>query len=126
MLMLTMAVSAYEFDSSIINGLNVTDDVDDVLSQKQDKNVMLVFDQDSCVYCDLFKDNVLSDANVQKELNDNYIVVIVDVNRHPDVAGQYNVFGTPATIVINPDGNMVYRLEGYVESDRFLDGLKGI
>ena len=126
MLMLTMAVSAYELDSSIINGLNVTDDVDDVLSQKQDKNVMLVFDQDSCVYCDLFKDNVLSDANVQKELNDNYIVVIVDINRHPDVAGQYNVFGTPTTVVIDSNGNIVYRLEGYVESDRFLDGLKGI
>lgn len=68
MLTLTMAVSAYELDSSIVDGLNVTDDVDDVLSQKQDKNVMLVFDQDSCVYCDLFKENVLADANVQKEL----------------------------------------------------------
>lgn len=34
MMTLTVAVSAYEFDSSIIDGLNVTGDVGDVLSQK--------------------------------------------------------------------------------------------
>lgn len=44
MMTLTLAVSAYEVDDSIVDGLNTTDDVDGVLAQKQDKNVMLVFD----------------------------------------------------------------------------------
>lgn len=68
----------------------------------------------------------MADANVQKELDGNYIVVIVDVNAHPDVAEKYNVFGTPTTVVIDPDGNQVYRLEGYEEADKFLDALKEI
>lgn len=87
---------------------------------------MLVFDKNSCIYCDLFKENVLADSNVQKELNSNYIVGIVDINKHPDVADKYDVFGTPTTVVINPDGKEIYRLEGYVESGDFLDALKGI
>ena len=126
MMTLTLAVSAYEVDDAVVDGLNTTDDVDGVLAQKQDKNVMLVFDQENCVYCDLFKDNVLANANVPKELNGNYIVVIVDINRHPGVADEYNVFGTPTTVVIGTDGNEVYRLEGYVEVDEFLNALKEI
>ena len=126
MMTLTLAVSAYEVDDTFINGLNTTDDVSDVLGQKQDKNVMLIFDQDSCVYCDLLKENVLSDSNVQKELNSNYIVVIVDINKYPDVAAKYNVFGTPTTVVVNSTGDEIYRLEGYVESDEFQNALKEI
>lgn len=123
---LASAVCAYEMDDTVIGGLNITDDVDDVLSHKQDKMVMLVFDSDTCVYCDLFKENVLADSNVQKELNDKYIVTLVDISEHPDVADEYDIFGTPITVVLDENGNEVYRLEGYVESDEFLDGLKEI
>lgn len=126
MLTLTMAVSAYEVDDSVIDGLNTTSDVNAVLSEKTDKKVMLVFDSDSCVYCDLFKQNVLSDSEVQSVLNDNYTVVFVDINKYYDISDKYKVFGTPTTVVINPDGDEIYRLEGYVESDEFLDGLRAI
>ena len=68
-----MAASAQDIDGA----LNTTSDVNGVLSQSHDRNVMLIFDQDSCVYCDLFKQNVLSDKAVQKELNDSFIVVML-------------------------------------------------
>lgn len=125
-LALALSVSAYEIDDSIIDGLNTTTDVSDVLSQNQDKNVMLVFDRDSCVYCDLFKQNTLSNSKVQKELNENYIVCIVDINKHPDVADKYDVFGTPVTVVLNSTGDEVLRFEGDYQSDEFLEGLKEI
>lgn len=125
-LTLTSAVSAYEIDNTTIDGLNVTDDVNDVLGQKQDKNVMLIFDSNSCVYCDLLKENVLADSNVQKELNDNYIVVLVDINKHADIAAKYDIYGTPTTVVLNSSGDEIYKLEGYVESDEFLDAIKEI
>ena len=71
--LLAMAANAQDIDGA----LNTTSDVNGVLSQSHDRNVMLIFDQDSCVYCDLFKQNVLSDKAVQKELNDSFIVVML-------------------------------------------------
>lgn len=125
-LTLTLTVSAYEMDNTIIDGLNVTTSVESVLNEKQDKNVMLVFDSDSCVYCDLLKENVLANPDVQKELNDKYIVVLVDVNKHSDIALKYKAYGTPTTVILNQSGDEIYRIEGYVESDEFLNGLKEI
>lgn len=122
----TLTVSAYEIDNTTIDGLNLASDVNDVLGQKQDKNVMLIFDSDSCVYCDLLKENLLSDSNIQKELNDKYVVVLVDINKRPDLAGKYLVHGTPTTVILNSNGDEIYKLEGYVESDEFLDVLKEI
>ena len=121
-MLLATAASAQDIDGA----LNVTSDVNAVLSQNHDRNVMLIFDQESCVYCDLFKQNVLSDKAVQNELNDSYVVTIVDINKYPDVAARFNVFGTPSCVVLDSHGKEIYRLEGYVESDEFLSDLKEI
>lgn len=126
MLALMASLSAYEMDDTVINGLNVSTHPDAVLNQPHDKNVMLVFDSDTCVYCDMLKENVLSNPDVQKELNDKYIVALVDVNKNADLALKYKAYGTPVTVILNQSGDEIYRIEGYVESDDFLDGLKGI
>lgn len=128
LLALTLTVSAVDFDDKAVPGLNVTTDVDGAfnLSQSQNKTLAIIFDQDSCVYCDMLKKDVLSDKNVQKELNDKCIVLIVDINRNPQIAAKYTVFGTPAVHFIDPTGKTVQKIDGYVECDEFLDALKGI
>lgn len=126
MMTLMLAVSAYEMDDTIIDGLNVTTSVEAVLNQHPDKNVMLVFDSKSCAYCDMLKENVLGNPDVQKELNDKYIVVLVDVNKHADIALKYKIYGTPSTVILNKTGDEIYRIYGYVESDEFLDAIKEI
>ena len=125
---LTSSVAAADFDDTAIPGLNVTTDVDDALSesQSQNKTVALIFDQESCVYCDMLKEDVLSDNNVQKVLNDKFIVALVDINKEPELAAKYNVFGTPTTVFLDSDGNNVSSIEGYVESNEFLNAIKGI
>ena len=124
----TIAVSAVDFENTTIKGLNITTDVDGALSeaQSQNKNVALIFDQDSCVYCEILKDDVLSNSTVQKELNEKYIVVLVDINKNPDIAGKYKIFGTPAIQFLKPDGTEAGKIEGYLESDDFLNALKEI
>lgn len=125
-LALTASVSAYEMDDTVIDGLNVSTHPDAVLNQHPDKDVLLVFDSASCVYCDLLKQNVLSNPDVQKVLNDKCIVALVDVNKHADLALKYKAYGTPTTVIVNKTGDEVQRIEGYVESDEFLDALKEI
>lgn len=127
-LAISATVSAVDFDDKTIQGLNVTSDIDAALnmSQNQNKTVVIVFDQDSCQYCDMFKKDVLSNPDVQKELNKKCAVVLVDINKQPDVANRYKVFGTPTTQFLDSHGNEIEKIEGYVDANEFLTKLKGI
>lgn len=127
-LAVTAAVSAEGLENTTISGLNVTQDIDWAFSesQNQNRNLLIIFDQDSCVYCDMLKENTLSDSKVQNELNENYIVLLVDINKDYEIAEKYQVFGTPAVHIISPDGKDIGKIEGYVESDEFLSALKEI
>lgn len=127
-LTLTMAVSAVGQEDQTVQGLNSTRDIGLAFneSQSQNKTLLIIFDQESCVYCDMLEENTLSDVNVQKELNENYVVLFVDINKDYDVAEKYQVFGTPIVHVISPEGKDLGKIEGYVESDEFLSELKGI
>lgn len=127
-LIMAVAVSATEFNDSVVPGLNITTDIDGALAdaQSQGKNVILIFDQESCYYCVLLKENVLSDGDVQKQLNENFIVVIVDINKQPDVADKYNIYGTPECVILNSVGEEVKKIDGYVGNAEFLDAIKGV
>lgn len=127
-LTLTMAVSAVGQENQTVQGLNSTRDIGLAFneSQSQNKTLLIIFDQESCVYCDMLEENTLSDVNVQKELNENYVVLFVDINKDYDVAEKYQVFGTPIVHVVSPEGKDLGKIEGYVESDEFLSELKGI
>lgn len=127
-LTLTLAVSAVNFEDETIKGLNITTDVDGALSeaQIQNKSIALIFDQDSCVYCEMFKDDVLNNAEIQKELNEKCIVVLVDINRNPDIAVKYDVYGTPTVQFLDSNGDEITKIEGYVDSNEFSKALKEI
>lgn len=125
---MTSAVCALDYDDSKIQGLNITTDVDGALkaSQSENKTVVMIFDQDSCAYCDMLKKDVLSNGDVQKELNGKYIVLLADINKNPDVAKKHNVFGTPTVVFLDPSGKEIHKIEGYVNSNDFLKELKEI
>lgn len=127
-LALAPVVSGADFDDSPIPGLNVTTDIDDAFdaSESENRTLMIVFDQDGCVYCDIFKSEVLSDLDVQKVLNDNFTVLLVDVNRNPDIASKYLVYGTPSIVFVDSNGTDIDRIDGCPQADEFLDFIKGI
>lgn len=127
-LTLTLSVSAVNFENATIKGLNITTDFDGALSeaQIQNKSIALIFDQDSCVYCEIFKDDVLSNRDIQKELNEKCVVVLVDINKNPDIAEKYDVYGTPTVQFLDSNGGEITKIEGYVDSNEFSKALKEI
>lgn len=127
-LSLMSCVYSADMENTTIDGLNITTDFNYALnlSQAQNKTVVMIFDSDSCVYCDLFKEDVLSNSDVQKELNNNFIALLVDINKNPEIADEYNVFGTPIIHFTDSTGKSIAKIEGYVDSDEFLQSLKEI
>ena len=74
----------------------------------------------------MFKDDVLNNAEIQKELNEKCIVVLVDINRNPDIAVKYDVYGTPTVQFLDSNGDEITKIEGYVDSNEFSKALKEI
>ena len=122
------AILSDNSDNQIVNGLNSTSNLTKALNnaQLENKKVLLIFDQDSCYYCDLFKEDTLSNPEVQEILNKKYIVVYIDINKEGATASKYQIFGTPSTIFLNKNKKELYRIEGYVPADEFLKTLKEI
>lgn len=120
---------AFSMDTNqIVDGLNATTNVTEAINivDVENKAILLIFNQDSCYYCDLLKSNVLTDKEVQNELNENYIVTIVEVNEYPQLAGEFQIVGTPTIVVLDSNLTETARIGGYVEADELLSALKEI
>jgi thioredoxin-related protein len=106
----------------------MTTDVDLAMNaaQSENKSVAIFFERTSCAYCDMLKSNVLSNSDVQKQLNENYVFLLVDINENPKFADKYRVYGTPIVKFIEPSGKVINEIQGYVEADEFLKVLKEI
>lgn len=122
------AISSVDVNDQIVDGLNSTSDINQGVNDAQinNKSIFLIFDQDSCYYCDILKQDVLTNSDVQKELNENYNVVFVDINEQYGLAANYQVMGTPTCVVIDSNGHEIARIDGYLPTDEFLDELKEI
>lgn len=116
------------YDTKYIDGLNVSFDLEQSLedAKLENKTVMIIFDQKSCVYCDILKQNTLTDPKVQDAINEKYIPTIVDINKNPMIASSFNIYGTPTVVFVSGDEDFVYRIDGYLDAEEFLDELNQI
>lgn len=121
---LAIGVSANFAADSLNNVTDLNKAIDDAKSQN--KNIMLIFSQDDCYYCDLLKKDTLSNGDVISKLNEGYVTVIVDVNQQPQLAAKYKVFGTPVIVFMDQNQKDIGRIEGYVDANEFLDYIKGM
>lgn len=50
----------------------------EILSKKNDKNMLLFFYRENCEYCEKMKNNTFSDLSVVKLINDNFFPVMLN------------------------------------------------
>ena len=128
-ILIILAILTCGMSASFANEhINNTTDLNKAIEQAhaQNKNMMLLFDQKDCYYCDEMKEKTLSNPDVISKLNERYITVIIDVNQQSNIAGKYKVFGTPTIIFLDSNQKQIGKIEGYVDANEFLDTLKGI
>ena len=125
---LVLSVNATDVNDNPVEGLNTNNDIKQAVddAKLQDKNVMVIFDQKNCVWCDILKSETLNNSQVKEKLNQKYICVFVDINKNPQLASDYSVHGTPLMIFLNKDSDELSRIEGYVTADELLNKLEEI
>jgi len=111
-----------------IDGLKTSPDLDHALSlaKSKKKPILVVFQQEDCEWCELLVDKVLSNPEVQKELNKRCIVTFVDMNENYKLADEYKILGTPTEVFLDYEGNEIDRIQGYEREDKFMTKLKEI
>ena len=111
-----------------IDGLKTSPDLDHALSlaKSKKKPILVVFQQEDCEWCELLVDKVLSNPEVQKELNKRFIVTFVDMNENYKLSDEYKILGTPTEVFLDYEGNEIDRIQGYEREDKFMTKLKEI
>lgn len=89
-----------------------------ILSQKENKPVLLIFSGEGCTFCDLLKKEILT-----TNLTADYIVCVLDVKHNRDISRKMNIKMLPTSIVLNKEWVETDRITGYSKKS-YIEWLK--
>lgn len=101
--------------------LSQADDWDRALrrAKKDDKPVVLYFFTPACPYCRAMDKEVLADKEINTILQNGVVYVRIDVDKRDDLSRFYGVRGYPTTTFLEPNGQKIVQIPGYIEKSDF-------
>ena len=84
----------------------------------EDRNVVAAFHMRGCPPCAVMDRLVLGSAAVRDALA-GFVPVRVDIDQRPDLAARLGVFATPTYAVLDADGRLISKCEGYQSKKAF-------
>jgi len=106
-------------------------------AQASDKMIMVDIYTDWWSWCKKLDRDVLSKPDVQAYLAEKFIAVKLNAEdkesrvkilehdlTYAEAVGAYGVQGFPATLFLEPNGQLIYKLSGYHPKDKYMEILK--
>ncbi len=90
------------------------------------KPVFLYFNSKSCGWCKKFEAEVLTDSGVISTVESSFVPVAIEVNEQYHMAGKFNVYGTPTMVFLDPSGDEIERIRGFMDAESFAASLDEI
>ncbi len=87
-------------------------------ARAENKLVMVDFTAEWCGWCKKLESEVYTQPSVRAKI-DQFVPVMVDVDKQKDLAEQYNVEGMPYIAIVDADGNLLADQNGYCEAPQF-------
>lgn len=72
-----------------------------------------------CHWCHVMESTTYRDPAIQKTILDKFIPVRVDQDADPELSYRYEDWGWPATIMLDKDGNEIFKRRGYIPPELF-------
>jgi len=92
------------------------------LATQQGRPCLLFFTAKWCTFCHQMEATTFTDPAITK-LADNFVCVLVDADREPDVCREFAVRGYPTVLFIAADGRQLHRLEGRQPASKLAAGM---
>lgn len=89
-------------------------------AKAESKAVMLHFTADWCGPCQNLKRFVFSNPTVIRAINQNFVPVLVDIDKHKALAQELKVRTVPHDVFLTPDGEVITRRSSPVDGNNYL------
>ena len=96
------------------------------LGEKEGKKVFLTFYADWCTFCTKMDKETFHNQEVANFLNKRFVSIKVNKDKEEAIARKHFVTGLPMTWFIEPSGEKINSLPGYIPPEMFLQILKYI
>ncbi len=86
---------------------------------RENKYILLHMAAVWCHWCHVMEGTTYADPAIQKAILDKFIPVRVDQDADPALSYRYEQWGWPATIMLDKDGNEIFKRRGYIPPELF-------
>ena len=86
---------------------------------KEHKYILLHMAAVWCHWCHVMEGTTYADPAIQKAILARFIPVRVDQDADPELSYRYEQWGWPATIMLDKDGNEIFKRRGYIRPELF-------
>ncbi len=87
--------------------------------EKEGKKVFVNFYADWCTFCAKMEKETFKEQSVVEYLNEHFISIKVNTEKENDIARKHFVRGLPMTWFLEPNGEKISSLPGYIQKDMF-------
>jgi thioredoxin 1 len=91
------------------------------IAQKSNKMVFADFYADWCGYCKQLDEDTFTNQNVKQKFVQRYVLVKINVDQNPELASKYQIYGLPTMVILDSNGNVIKRQEGFVSAGELLN-----
>lgn len=93
---------------------------------REKKNILLMGSASWCHWCHVMDETTYRDPRVGKILAENFVVIRVDIDEHPDIGDRYSDWGWPATILLSSRAEEIGKYRGYIAADDLVPILSAV
>lgn len=92
-------------------------------AREQQRPLLLFLTMDNCSHCQKMKQTTLQDKGVQTDIDSRFVAVTLNVKDEPDFVKKLGVSAMPTTVIIQPNGDVVESMRGYLSAKQFREKL---